>query len=97
MRRNRSAEKKEMQELTTLHPGIVLTGIVFSLFFLLLGARAFFLHLTDNQKLNRLTRTQYKRRIVVAPKRGNILDRNGEGNQVNFRRTATILHRLRRG
>ena len=53
-------------------------SILFIFGFLILGARAFTLHLTDNSKLKRLARTQYKRRVVVAPKRGNILDRNGE-------------------
>jgi cell division protein FtsI (penicillin-binding protein 3) len=53
---------------------ISLAGIGFFLLFLLLGARAFELHLTDNSKLSRLAKTQYQRRVVVAPKRGNILD-----------------------
>jgi len=59
---------------------IRLAGVAFGflLLFALLSARAFELHLTDNHKLNRLAKTQYKRRVVVAPKRGTILDRNGE-------------------
>lgn len=57
---------------------IVLVGIVFLLAFGLISARAFELHLTDNVKLNRLAKNQYKRKVIVAPKRGNILDTNGE-------------------
>lgn len=53
-------------------------SFIFLLGFLLLGARTFELNLSENDKLRRLAKNQYKRRIVVAPKRGNILDRNGE-------------------
>ncbi len=53
---------------------IGLVGIGFFLFFLLIGARAFELHLTDNSKLSHLAESQYKRRVVVAPKRGTIYD-----------------------
>lgn len=64
---------------------IVTVGLIFFLGFLLLGARAFVLHLSDNSKLTRLTKNQYKRRVVVAPKRGNILDRNGETLAIDIR------------
>ncbi len=53
-------------------------SVLFILSFLLLGARAFELNLSENVKLRTLAKNQYKRRVVVAPKRGNILDRNGE-------------------
>ncbi|MCB1214907.1 MAG: penicillin-binding protein 2, partial [Deltaproteobacteria bacterium] len=54
---------------------------VFFLFFfafVIVGARAVQLHLGDNQRLQTLSERQYKRRIVVSPKRGSLLDRHGE-------------------
>lgn len=57
---------------------IVLVSIVLTLIFGLSAARAFQLHLGHHHKLQRLAKRQYKKRIVVAPKRGNILDRGGE-------------------
>ncbi|HKY64512.1 MAG TPA: penicillin-binding transpeptidase domain-containing protein [bacterium] len=53
-------------------------GVFFFLLFLLVGARAFELHLTDNEKLSHLAKNQYHRKVVVAPKRGTILDRHGD-------------------
>lgn len=53
-------------------------SLFFFLAFALIAARAFELHLTDNQKLSSLARNQYQRKVVVAPKRGNILDQNGD-------------------
>jgi len=53
---------------------IVLLGVLYLLFFVIIAARAFELHLTDNSKLSRLAQNQYKKRVVVAPKRGTILD-----------------------
>ncbi len=57
---------------------IFLMGLGFLAGLALVGARAFELHLTDNQRLSRLVKTQYKRKVVVAPKRGNISDTHGE-------------------
>ncbi len=57
---------------------IILSSLCFALFFTVIGARAFVLHLTPNQKLNNLAKSQYRQKIVVAPKRGTIMDRNGE-------------------
>ncbi len=57
---------------------ITLVGVSYLLFFALLAARAFELHLTDNSKLSSLAQNQYKRRVVTAPKRGNILDTHGD-------------------
>lgn len=53
---------------------IAMAGIVYFLLFLVIASRAFELHLTDNSKLSNLANNQYKRRVVVAPKRGTILD-----------------------
>ena len=53
---------------------IVLVSILYLLLFVVVALRAFELHLNDNIKLDRLANNQYKRRVVVAPKRGNILD-----------------------
>lgn len=57
---------------------IAVIGLAFFLGFLLIGARAFELHLTDNQKLTRLVKNQYHRKVVTAPKRGSIEDMNGD-------------------
>lgn len=46
----------------------------FLLAFALISARGFELHLSDNFKLKNLAERQYKRKVVVAPKRGNIFD-----------------------
>jgi len=64
---------------------VISISLVFLLGFALIGARAFELHLTDNVKLNRLAKTQYKRKIVVAPKRGNIFDTHGETLAIDLR------------
>ncbi len=57
---------------------LLTTVVLLSLAFVVVAARAFLLHLNDNSKLERLTQTQYHRKVVVAPKRGTILDRNGD-------------------
>lgn len=57
---------------------IAFVGVFFFLLFLLIAGRAFELHLTDNEKLTHLARNQYQRKVVVAPKRGTILDRHGD-------------------
>lgn len=57
---------------------IAFVGVFFFLLFLLIGGRAFELHLTDNEKLTHLAKNQYQRKVVVAPKRGTILDRHGD-------------------
>lgn len=56
----------------------VVISVLFTLIFGLATARAFQLHLGQHHKLQRLAQRQYQKRIVLAPKRGNILDRNGE-------------------
>lgn len=53
---------------------IALVSFVYLLFFIIVAMRAFELHLSEDIKLDRLANNQYKRRVVVAPKRGNILD-----------------------
>lgn len=63
--------------------GMILMG--FFLLFALLGARAFELHFTDNAKLSRLAERQYQRKIDIAPKRGNILDTQGETLAIDIR------------
>jgi len=50
----------------------------FLLGFSLIGARGVELHLSDNFKLRNLAERQYKKKVVVAPKRGNILDTHGD-------------------
>lgn len=62
---------------------LVIVGCLLS--FALLTARAFELHFTDNAKLNHLAENQYHRKVVVAPKRGNILDRHGETLAIDVR------------
>lgn len=57
---------------------IVAVSLFFLLAFVLVGARAFELHLTDNKKLTTLVKNQYQRKVVVAPKRGTIMDQNGD-------------------
>ncbi len=69
-KKNFDSQRVRVRLLTTV-------GLL-SLAFVLVAARAFLLHLNDNSKLERLTQTQYHRKVVVAPKRGTILDRNGD-------------------
>lgn len=69
---------KQGLSLKKIRLRIAVVTSVFLLAFLLVGARAFELHLTDNQKLSSLAKNQYHRKVVVAPKRGTILDANGD-------------------
>jgi len=57
---------------------IAAVSLFFFLAFALVAARAFELHLTDNKKLTSLVKNQYSRKVVVAPKRGTIMDHNGD-------------------
>jgi cell division protein FtsI (penicillin-binding protein 3) len=62
---------------------VVVVGCLLA--FALLTARAFELHFTDNAKLSNLASRQYHRKVVVAPKRGNILDSHGETLAIDVR------------
>jgi cell division protein FtsI (penicillin-binding protein 3) len=57
---------------------IIAVGLSFLLLFALIAARGFELNLTDNSKLKTLAEKQYTHKVVVAPKRGNILDTHGD-------------------
>jgi len=69
---------KQGLSLKKIRLRIVAVSMFFLLLFLMIGARAFELHLTDNQKLTSLAKNQYQRKVVVAPKRGTIMDTNGD-------------------
>jgi cell division protein FtsI (penicillin-binding protein 3) len=73
-----SSSRKPGVSMKKVRLRISLVGVFFFLLFLLIGARAFELHLTDNKKLSHLAKNQYSRKVVVAPKRGTILDRNSD-------------------
>jgi len=81
----RKANSPKNPSLRKTRIRIVLTCALFLLGFSLLTARAFTLHLTDNKRLSSLAKNQYKRRVVVAPKRGNILDTNYETLAIDIR------------
>lgn len=57
---------------------ILFVALFCLLFYLVVIARTFSLHLTDNIKLSRLAQSQYQKKVSLAPKRGNIYDVNGE-------------------
>jgi cell division protein FtsI (penicillin-binding protein 3) len=73
-----SSSRKPGVSMKKVRFKIGFVGVFFFLLFLLIGARAFELHLTDNEKLSHLVKNQYQRKVVVAPKRGTILDRHGD-------------------
>ena len=57
---------------------LVLAGAVFLMMFLAVGLRAFQLQIIQGEKLKRLGERQRLQECTVLPKRGSILDRNGE-------------------
>ena len=57
---------------------LVLAGAVFLMMFLAVGLRAFQLQIIQGEKLKRLGERQRLQEWTVLPKRGSILDRNGE-------------------
>lgn len=57
---------------------ILMIGGGYFLFMLLIFARTFTLHLSDNVALTRLAQSQYQKKMTLAPKRGNIYDQNGD-------------------
>ncbi|MCP5467942.1 MAG: transpeptidase family protein [Deltaproteobacteria bacterium] len=69
---------KEKPDSRKLRIRIRVFGFIFLILFGLLGLRAFNLHLEVNPHLSSYKDTQYQRKIVLSPKRGNILDANHE-------------------
>jgi len=57
---------------------LALAGAVFLMMFLAVGLRAFHLQIIQGEKLKRLGERQRLQEWTVLPKRGSILDRNGE-------------------
>ena len=57
---------------------LVLAGAVFLMMFLAVGLRAFQLQIIQGEKLKRLGERQRLQEWTLLPKRGSILDRNGE-------------------
>ncbi|MFB3109508.1 MAG: penicillin-binding protein, partial [Candidatus Binatia bacterium] len=57
---------------------LMLAGAVFLMMFLAVGLRAFQLQIIQGEKLKRLGERQRLQEWTLLPKRGSILDRNGE-------------------
>ena len=56
---------------------MILIGVVFTLFFLAVVGRGFWLQVIDSEETVARARRQYKRIIPLTPRRGAIYDRNG--------------------
>ena len=57
---------------------LALVGFLFLLMFLAVAVRAYQLQILQGEKLGRLGKKQHFKESIVLPKRGTILDRNGE-------------------
>lgn len=70
--------QKDNPKYKTYRIKIVFVGTLFVFFFCGIVLRSYQLQILGNSKLNRLTKHQYTRKLVVKPRRGTIYDRNGE-------------------
>ncbi len=64
---------------------ILLIAVAYFLFFIVIIGRAVELHIADNIKLDRLAKTQYQKKIISAPRRGNIYDTRGEDFSIDVK------------
>lgn len=60
------------------HIRIIFIGGFFAVFYMIVLARAYQLQILGNSQLNQLVNSQYTSKVLIQPKRGTILDRNGE-------------------
>lgn len=59
-------------------------GLLFIVFFLVIGFRGYSLQVLSAEKLSKIIKNQSERRIALSPKRGTIYDRNGSELSVSI-------------
>ncbi|MBI2605115.1 MAG: transpeptidase family protein [Deltaproteobacteria bacterium] len=72
--------------------GVFLLKIFFLSFTIAIIARAVWLQTMPDPRLERLARRQFQSKVIALPRRGEILDRNGEGLAISLRARSLFLH-----
>ncbi len=93
MQRNRIQSKnKNSFSVKQVKLKIFSTCMIFGVGFLLISARAVRLHLTQDPKLRNLVVSQYNRKVTLAPRRGTIVDANGETLALDIKVDSVFAH-----